>query len=425
MIPNDVLDEFRSAGALLEGHFILSSGLHSPVFLQKMFVFQDPARTERVCRALAEKYNVPNVYRDYQDLLANEDIEAVSIAVPNFLHKPVAIAALEAGKHVLIEKPLARNEAEGQAMVEAAEKAGKLLAVSFQRRTRHDVQLMREAVQSRSLGRVYYSKAFWMRRIGIPGWGSCFTSKEAAGGGPLIDLEGRVLGILVPMAPPGGPGSGEANVTAGAEFYDSGIGFAIPLSDILAILDRWLEPSALSSAERERVRGLFAPLAAPYPELGLHLEFRKLGAPNAFALPDGTVVVTDEIVRLSEHDDALSGVLLHEIGHVAHGHSLRRIIESSTFAVLATAYYGDADQITAIAGGLPLVYAQTRYSRRDETEADRVALDGLLRLRKDPRHVAMLFRAMQAQARGSNLEYFSSHPATARRAELFEAAGAR
>jgi orotate phosphoribosyltransferase len=55
MTPDQVLDEFRSAGALLEGHFVLSSGLHSPVFLQKMFVFQDPARTERVCRALAEK----------------------------------------------------------------------------------------------------------------------------------------------------------------------------------------------------------------------------------------------------------------------------------------------------------------------------------------------------------------------------------
>ena len=191
----------------------------------------------------------------------------------------------------------------------------------------------------------------------------------------------------------------------------------------LAILDRRLEPSALSPAEREHVRGLFAPLAADHPGLGLHLEFRKLGAPNAFALPDGTVVLTDEIVRLSEHDDALSGVLLHEIGHVAHGHALRRIIESSTFAVLATAYYGDADQITAIAGGLPLLYAQTRYSRRDETEADRVALEGLLRLQKDPRHVGALFRAMEARARGSDLEYFSSHPATGRRAALFEAAG--
>ncbi|KAB0265842.1 orotate phosphoribosyltransferase [Microvirga brassicacearum] len=55
MTPNDLLDEFRSAGALLEGHFVLSSGLHSPVFLQKMFIFQDPVRTERVCRALAHK----------------------------------------------------------------------------------------------------------------------------------------------------------------------------------------------------------------------------------------------------------------------------------------------------------------------------------------------------------------------------------
>lgn len=55
MTQNEVLEEFRSAGALLEGHFVLSSGLHSPVFLQKMFVFQDPARTERVCKALAEK----------------------------------------------------------------------------------------------------------------------------------------------------------------------------------------------------------------------------------------------------------------------------------------------------------------------------------------------------------------------------------
>ena len=55
LTSDETLDEFRAAGALLEGHFILSSGLHSPIFLQKMFVFQDPARTERLCRALAEK----------------------------------------------------------------------------------------------------------------------------------------------------------------------------------------------------------------------------------------------------------------------------------------------------------------------------------------------------------------------------------
>jgi orotate phosphoribosyltransferase len=55
MTPNDVLDEFRAAGALLEGHFVLSSGLHSSIFLQKMFVFMDPVRTERLCRALAQR----------------------------------------------------------------------------------------------------------------------------------------------------------------------------------------------------------------------------------------------------------------------------------------------------------------------------------------------------------------------------------
>lgn len=149
------------------------------------------------CISLSQRFNIPNVYRDYQDLLAQDDIDAVSIAVPNFLHMPVAIAALEAGKHVLIEKPLARNTEEGLQMVAAAERSGKILAVSFQRRTRHDVEIVREQVQSGKLGRVYYSKAYWMRRSGIPGLGSWFTSKEAAGGGPLIDLGVHVLDMAL------------------------------------------------------------------------------------------------------------------------------------------------------------------------------------------------------------------------------------
>lgn len=149
------------------------------------------------CISLSERFNIPNIYREYQDLLAQDDIDAVSIAVPNFLHMPVAIAALDAGKHVLIEKPLARHTDEGLQMVAAAERNGKILAVSFQRRTRHDVEIVREQVQSGKLGRVYYSKAYWMRRSGIPGLGSWFTSKEAAGGGPLIDLGVHVLDMAL------------------------------------------------------------------------------------------------------------------------------------------------------------------------------------------------------------------------------------
>jgi predicted dehydrogenase len=151
------------------------------------------------CASLAGRFNIPHVYREYQELLSQDDIDAVSIAVPNFLHMPVAVAALDAGKHVLIEKPLARHTAEGQLMVDAAKRNGKILAVSFQRRTRHDVEIVRDQIASGALGRVYYAKAYWMRRSGIPGLGSWFTSKEAAGGGPLIDLGVHVLDMALYM----------------------------------------------------------------------------------------------------------------------------------------------------------------------------------------------------------------------------------
>lgn len=149
------------------------------------------------CHSLAKRFEVPRVFRDYQDLLAEDDIDAVSIAVPNSLHETVTIAALEAGKHVLIEKPLARYAAEGERMVAAAKAVNKILAIAFQRRTRHDVLLLRDEIAAGKLGNIYYAKAFWMRRQGIPGWGSWFTSKQAAGGGPLIDLGVHVLDMAL------------------------------------------------------------------------------------------------------------------------------------------------------------------------------------------------------------------------------------
>lgn len=149
------------------------------------------------CQELAKKYEIPRIFSDYRELLAEDDIDAVSVAVPNSLHMPVAVAAFEAGKHVLIEKPLARHTDEAAQMVEAAKAHGKILAVAFQRRTRHDVQIVRDQIASGAFGRVYYAKAFWMRRSGIPGWGSWFTSKEAAGGGPLIDLGVHVLDMAL------------------------------------------------------------------------------------------------------------------------------------------------------------------------------------------------------------------------------------
>jgi predicted dehydrogenase len=151
------------------------------------------------CERLAKQFDVPRIYREYQELLADDDIDAVSVVVPNFLHLPVAKAAFEAGKHVLVEKPLAQNVAAGAEMVAEAKKHNKLLGIAFQRRWRHDTQIVKEQVESGALGEVYYAKAYWMRRTGIPGWGSWFTNKDAAGGGPLIDLGVHVLDMALYM----------------------------------------------------------------------------------------------------------------------------------------------------------------------------------------------------------------------------------
>ena len=149
------------------------------------------------CRQLATRFDIGHVYRDYSELLAHPDIDAVSIAVPNHLHLPITLAALAAGKHVLVEKPLARTVEEGERMVATAKEAGKILAIAFNRRARHDVQIVRHEVTRGALGRIYHAKAFWMRRAGIPGLGSWFTSKEQAGGGPLIDLGVHVLDMAL------------------------------------------------------------------------------------------------------------------------------------------------------------------------------------------------------------------------------------
>lgn len=149
------------------------------------------------CKDLAKQHNVPNVYTDYRDLLANPDIQAVSIAVPNFLHVPIGLDAIAAGKHVLMEKPLARTTDEGERLVRAAEEAGLVLGIVFNRRSRSDMQALKQHIDRGALGEIYHVRAFWNRRSGIPGLGSWFTSKDGAGGGPLIDLGVHVLDMAL------------------------------------------------------------------------------------------------------------------------------------------------------------------------------------------------------------------------------------
>jgi predicted dehydrogenase len=148
---------------------------------------EDPARAK-----LAAKYAIEHSVPRWEDLLGVE-LDAVSVAVPTFLHAPIAIAALERGIHVLSEKPIARNAAEADAMVAAARAAGRVLDVAFNHRQRGDIQKLKAAVAAGQLGTPYYAKAWWLRRTGIPTLGSWFTQAELAGGGPLVDIGVHVL----------------------------------------------------------------------------------------------------------------------------------------------------------------------------------------------------------------------------------------
>ncbi|MGD9715108.1 MAG: Gfo/Idh/MocA family protein, partial [Thermomicrobiales bacterium] len=149
------------------------------------------------CTQVANEADVPNIYEDHHQLLKRADISAVSIAVPNYLHVPIGMDAIAAGKHVLMEKPLARNEEEGELLVRAAEDAGLILGMAFNRRARSDMQVLKSHIDHGGLGRVYHARAYWRRRSGIPGLGTWFTSKDQAGGGPLIDLGVHVLDMVL------------------------------------------------------------------------------------------------------------------------------------------------------------------------------------------------------------------------------------
>ncbi|GAA5032112.1 Gfo/Idh/MocA family oxidoreductase [Actinopolymorpha pittospori] len=146
---------------------------------------------------LGKEHSIPHLYARWQDLLERDDLDAVSVATPTHLHAPIAIAALEGGRHVLSEKPLARSGEEAQAIVDAAVKANRVLKVCFNHRERGDVAILKRHLDAGQLGRVYYAKAHWMRRNGIPGMGSWFTNREMAGGGPLIDLGVHMLDMAL------------------------------------------------------------------------------------------------------------------------------------------------------------------------------------------------------------------------------------
>lgn len=149
---------------------------------------------EQQLNKMGEKYGITRLYTD-KDVMLRElpEIDAVSVCTWNSEHAPCTIAALNAGCHVICEKPMATSAEEARAMKAAAEKNGKLLMIGFVRRFGNDCSILKDYIDGGFFGDIYYGKATYLRRNGAPGgW---FGDKSRSAGGPLIDLGVHVIDL--------------------------------------------------------------------------------------------------------------------------------------------------------------------------------------------------------------------------------------
>lgn len=195
----------------------------------------------------------------------------------------------------------------------------------------------------------------------------------------------------------------------------------------LQTLDRGIfKPTALEPQTQAKLERMFETLISGDSQLvDSRLELRaspRLGA-NAFALPSGIVVMTDDLVKLAENDEQLLAVMAHEIGHVHHRHILRQVLQNSMTALLVAGLFGDLSSIAGLSATLPTFLVQQKYTREFERKADAFAAEMLRARGVSAVHLAeMLRRLSEAQggSEGGLLNYLSSHPATEERARTLE-----
>ena len=146
---------------------------------------------------LAKIYNIANVYENYKDVLEIEELDAVDICTPNYLHSIIAVEALNKGLHVFCEKPDAVSVEDVLNMKNASEKSNKTLMVMRNNRYWESSKFLKKYIADGKMGEVYTGRCGWIRRRGIPGKGGWFTTKEQSGGGPLIDLGVHMLDLSI------------------------------------------------------------------------------------------------------------------------------------------------------------------------------------------------------------------------------------
>ena len=180
----------------------IANGKHMPALAKvpdcEMVAFCDiiPERAQKA----AEKYGAEGAkaYADYKELLKDAEIDVVHVCTPNRSHSFITVDALEAGKHVMCEKPMAINSEEAQKMLDAAKRTGKKLSIGYQSRFRDDSMYMKKEAEDGTFGEIYYAKATALRRRAVPTWG-VFLNEYEQGGGPLIDIGTHALDLTLWM----------------------------------------------------------------------------------------------------------------------------------------------------------------------------------------------------------------------------------
>jgi len=180
----------------------IANGKHMPALSKQpqveMVAFCDIIE-ERAQKA-AKQYGVEGakVYTDYRQLLEDKSIDVVHVCTPNDSHAEISIAAMEAGKHVMCEKPMAKTAEGARRMVETAKRTGKKLTIGYNNRYRPDSLHLKAICESGQLGEIYFAKALAIRRRAVPTWG-VFLDEEKQGGGPLIDIGTHALDLTLWM----------------------------------------------------------------------------------------------------------------------------------------------------------------------------------------------------------------------------------
>ena len=195
-------------------------------------------------------------------------------------------------------------------------------------------------------------------------------------------------------------------------------------ADTLGVLDRSVfKPSRLTPERQAQLRALFAGVAAgASPDSARYrLELRAGGQlhANAFALPSGIVVLTDELAALAHDDDELRGVFAHEVGHLVHRHAMRMLLQDSATALLAAGVFGDASGVTSIATAAPAVLVNAGYSRDFEREADAFAFQWMAQRAIDPGKLADLLERIAQGQDEKEAGFLASHPDLRERMQAF------